>query len=246
MRSDNTASAAGTVFAQLLDRTAASLAPENASAFDVPSDELHQEILLPLLPALLGDNAIRSHWETNKSTGFFARLQSHLDHDAPRPHWTAEDFAIHVTASYSASPDARALADTLLSEESLRDLAASLMNKVLGSIWPELPLPSAARAPLVASDEAQETDEVVSLARVVDVGSSREPLLEEAKKPAEMVRAFSFVAPINSRLLARPQPWNSRRNPLAGARTPIPLTLLPSFPENPLDPRFDLSASRTR
>jgi hypothetical protein len=194
----------------------------------------------------LGDGAIRAHWETHKSTGFFARLQTHLDGYAPPPQWTAEDFAIHVTASYSASPDARALADTLLSEESLRDLAASLMNKLLGSIWPELPLASAARAPLVVSSETPETGEVVSALEVVQVGISREPLPEEEKKPAETVRTYSFVAPINSRLLARPQPWNSRSNPLAGARSPIPLTLLTSFPENPLEPRFDLSASRTR
>jgi hypothetical protein len=113
------------VFTRLLDAIVAQLGPENVATLDVPTDELHQEILLPLMPSMLADRAIRNHWREQRGNSFFGRLQNHMAGDSSRPSWTADDFEIHVTASYSAGADARALADTLLSEESLRDLAAN-------------------------------------------------------------------------------------------------------------------------
>lgn len=109
------------IFARLLDDTAAAL----AALEGFPDDELHREILLPLLPALLADAAIRKHWSARKERGIFASLGK----DAG-PIWAAGDFEIPVAASYSAGPDAKALADALLSEADLRDLAAALLNQL--------------------------------------------------------------------------------------------------------------------
>ncbi len=109
------------IFARLLDDTAAAL----ATLEGFPDDELHREILLPLLPSLLADAAIRKHWCARKERGIFASLSNELG-----AQWEAGDFEIPVAASYSAGPDAKALADTLLSEAELRELAAALLNQL--------------------------------------------------------------------------------------------------------------------
>ncbi len=102
-------------FPRLLDEAIARLsAPDDASVV-FPDDEIHRDILFPLLPAMLGDAAIREHWS---AAGIAAR------------EWIADDFEIPVTASYHASPDARALADTLLAEPSFRELCAALLNQL--------------------------------------------------------------------------------------------------------------------
>ena len=131
------------IFHRLLDESAALLiAPEHAG-IAIPDDELHREIFVPLLPAMLTDAAIRGHWNEQTATGFPARIGRHFENGDPAPRWTPGDFEIHVTASFSAGADARALADTLLSEESLRDMTAALMNQLLDELWPSLaPTPS--------------------------------------------------------------------------------------------------------
>ncbi len=86
---------------------------------------MHREILLPLLPALLADAAIREYWSTRRERGIFASLSND-----PGALWEAGDFEIPVAASYSAGPDAKALADTLLSEAELREFAAALLNQL--------------------------------------------------------------------------------------------------------------------
>ena len=102
-------------FPSLLDEAIARLsAPDDASVV-FPDDEIHRDILFPLLPAMLGDAAIREHWS---AAGIAER------------EWIADDFEIPVTASYHASPDARALADTLLAEPSFRELCAALLNQL--------------------------------------------------------------------------------------------------------------------
>ncbi len=131
------------IFHRLLDESATLLAAPDESSITIPDDELHREIIVPLLPAMLGDKSIRQHWSEQTATGFPARLARHFENGDPAPRWLPGDFEIHVTASYSAGADARALADTLLSEDSLRDMTAALMNQLLGVLWPSLaPLPS--------------------------------------------------------------------------------------------------------
>lgn len=138
--------------ARMLDLTAAALSPEHVAALRLPDDELHREILVPLLPALLGDKAIRDYWNSRSSAGFVHRLKVAIAGGEEAPQWKAADFEIHVTASYLAGADARALSDTLLSEESLREMAANVLNTVLATIWQEL---SAASAPVAEVEKTQ-------------------------------------------------------------------------------------------
>ncbi|MEO6740692.1 MAG: hypothetical protein ABIP20_10585 [Chthoniobacteraceae bacterium] len=138
------------LFRRLLDESAARLAATEGAGIAIPDDDLHRDIIVPLLPAMLGDKSIRQHWSEQAATGFPARLARHLDGGEPAPRWLPGDFEIHVTASYSAGADARALADTLLSEDSLREMAATLMNQLLDVLWPSL-----APAPAVAPAEPE-------------------------------------------------------------------------------------------
>lgn len=117
-------------FPRLLDAAIARLSAPDDASFVFPDDEIHRDILLPLLPAMLGDAAIREHWA---AAGIADR------------EWTADDFEIPVTASYHAGPDARALADTLLAEPSFRALCAALLNQIrtAPSVELEKPLPEA-------------------------------------------------------------------------------------------------------
>ena len=132
------------IFHRLLDESSALLAVPESRGIAIPDDELHREIIVPLLPAMLADAAIRGHWSEQAATGFVARIVRHFENGEAAPRWTPGDFEIHVTASYSAGADARALADTLLSEDSLRDMAAALMNQLLDALWPSLaPVPGA-------------------------------------------------------------------------------------------------------
>ncbi len=182
------------IFHRLLDETAALLAVPESAGIAVPDDELHREIIVPLLPAMLGDNAIRGHWSEQTATGFPARLTRHFDSDEPAPRWMPGDFEIHVTASYSAGADARALADTLLSEESLRDLTAALMNQFLDVLWPKL-APAPASAPAV-----REPPSAVEAA-AVEVPETAAP----AKLPATEAFSPAKTAPMQppSRALIR-------------------------------------------
>lgn len=218
------------IFTQLLDTSASQLAPENAGALNVPTDELHQEILLPLLPAMLGDKAIRDHWREQRATGFLARLHHHLTADAPRPQWLADDFEIHVTASYSAGPDARALADTLLSEESLRELAAALMNQVLDRVWAQQPL--AAAASQIPDEAAAEPEPAEASAEIVEFVP--EPQIIAA---TEITRWQSRAEPPARPI--RPEAWKTRRNPVAGARGPARPFFINSLARNPLEQRAE-------
>lgn len=117
-------------FMRLLDASAFALVPGSVEEFGLPDDEMHRDILLPLLPAMIADKAIRKHW-LERAKGIVSRLKA----PNTKPQWEAADFEIHVAASYLAGPDARALSDTLLSEESLREMAAVVMNRVLDSVW---------------------------------------------------------------------------------------------------------------
>jgi hypothetical protein len=136
------------IFRRLLDESFALLASPESAGIAIADDELHREIIVPLLPAMLADKSIRQHWSEQAATGFPARIGRHFENGGPAPRWTPADFEIHVTASYSAGPDARALADTLLSEDSLRDLTAALMNQLLDALWPSLaPAPPDTRPP---------------------------------------------------------------------------------------------------
>ena len=214
-----TAKPAGTpaeVLNKLLDEVMELLEPERAAVLDLPSDELHQEILLPLLPALLGEKVIRQYWR-EAGTGFFAGLRSHLEGEGERPDWNASDFEIHVTASYAAGADAKALADTLLSEEPLRELTAVLMNRLTGPAWDELPKavvvppePEPMAVTIAEPEEVRAEVAAESAPEFVGVGA------EEAKTEVGAEEAKGTAKPRAREVVLRPQPWDSRRNPIRG------------------------------
>jgi len=196
------------VFTRVLDATVALLDPERAKALGVPDDDLHRDILLPLLPAMLGDRVIRQYWRDQSTTGFMARLSAHLVGEAERPEWTPSDFEIHVAASYSAGPDAKALADTLLSEESLRDLTAALMNQLSESAWVQLPRVEAEAEEIPAPEEANR----LVTEPATEIAEEKEPLEPTGSEEVHEVTAIPTPAPAAPAL--RPVPWRPRRNPI--------------------------------
>ena len=200
------------VLNKFLDEVIEFLEPERAATLDLPSDELHQEILLPLLPALLGEKVIRQYWR-EAGTGFFAGLRAHLEGDGERPEWSASDFEIHVTASYAAGADAKALADTLLSEEPLRELTAGLMNRLTGPAWDELPKAVVVHEPVAMV----EVEAAVPVAAEAAVESGPELATMGAEDVEVGAGAAKEALPPRVREVAlRPQPWDSRRNPIRG------------------------------
>lgn len=188
----------GEIFSRLLDESSALLADPQPAGIAFPDDDMHREILLPLLPVMLGDGAIRNHWREQTATGFLARLARHLEAGEPVPCWQAADFEFHVTASYSAGPDARALADTLLSEESLREMSAGLMNQILEAVWPGFATPAVA----VSADPVEARLEI-------PVEEVPEPI-----EPAVVPRWVALPAVIAVRRAVRA----GRPNPIRGTR----------------------------
>lgn len=191
----------GAFFHRLLDESSALIATPPCAGIAIPDDELHREIIVPLLPAMLADAAIRQHWSEQAATGFLARLVRHFDGGDPAPRWLPGDFEIHVTASYSAGPDARALADTLLSEDSLRDMTATLMNQLLDVLWPSLAL-----IPIPAETEAEAEIPASEIAAPVPAEIPEPIILPEAEPAhAELVDIVEEFKPVQppSRALIR-------------------------------------------
>jgi len=182
------------IFRRLLDESSALLSEPTSAGLAFPDDDLHRDILLPLLPAMLGDDAIRKHWREQTATGFLARLTRHLEAGEPAPRWLPGDFEIHVTASYTAGPDAKALADTLLSEDSLRDMSAALMNQILECVWPGLVPPPAAELEVVAAPIA-ETVLAPSLSVEVAAASESMTIAAVLGTPVMAMRAFRVPRP---------------------------------------------------
>jgi hypothetical protein len=204
---------ADATFERILDESATLLREPDGGTLAVPDDELHREILLPLLPALLGDKAIRQHWQERTATGFLVRLKRHLQAGEAEPRWEADDFEIHVTASYAAGPDAKALADTLLSEDSLREMVAALMNQALDAFRAALPAP--------AIEIVTATAEIPT-APVVGPAVEAAPVPEPPVAPAAPRPAF-VLPPLPAAMLAhrlrRKAVRSGRENPISGART---------------------------
>jgi hypothetical protein len=148
----------------VLDASAALLASGHLATLGLPDDEIHREILLPLLPAMLADKAIRSHWFEKPATGFVARVRAAIEEPGRRPLWQAPDFEIHVTASYLAGADARALADTLLSEEVLREMAAAIMNAAMDVVWEPVAIAPPVAAPVSPEPEPEVLAEILPAA----------------------------------------------------------------------------------
>lgn len=221
------------IFRRLLDESSAVLGAPHDAGVTFPDDDLHREIFLPLLPALLGDEAIRSHWHAQAATGFVARITRHLQDGDAAPRWQAGDFEIHVTASYIAGPDAKALADTLLSEDSLRDMAAALMNQILDAVWSKLATPAAEAeagtaeiAPIAVVEIEEEAVVMPAVEAAVEIAPV--PKLPVAEPQLEIAAAWKSAPhfawlPLHAAMLAQRLKWKairgSRENPISGSRT---------------------------
>ena len=211
------------LFHRLLAESSALLAAPESAGIAIPDDELHREIIVPLLPAMLADTAIRGHWSEQAATGFVARIGRHFENGEPAPRWLPGDFEIHVTASYSAGADARALADTLLSEDSLRDLTAALMNQLLDALWPSLA--PAAPVPVIEIPAAEIPAPKIP-APTEDPAATEAPVA--AKIPEPILSAETTPEP-------EPQPTPAPRQPVASGPEILPSAIPPSAigPERP-------------
>lgn len=198
------------IFHRLLDESAVRLAAPASAGIAIPDDDLHREIIVPLLPAMLGDKSIRQHWSEQAATGFPARLARHFENGEPAPRWLPGDFEIHVTASYSAGADARALADTLLSEDSLRDMSAALMNQLLEVLWPSLaPAPTAVPVEPPLAAEISEHEIATLTAPVPGAAPATEPPVSASEvpvpkiaAPADAPAAAEFSEPVSEPIIS--------------------------------------------
>jgi hypothetical protein len=187
-------------FESLLDAAAGILNSERRGTMGFPDDELHNEILLPLLPALLTDKVIRGHWMKKVTGGIYAKLKE--PGSADEPLWEGSDFEIHVATSYLAGADARALADTLLSEEALREMAATILNSLTNTLMGERAEKSLV-APRLTSSGMDDIRPVAEIAFPAHIAKSRKAL-------RSIIRSEAHGTFIVRRMLAGH--WSAQRN----------------------------------
>jgi hypothetical protein len=128
---------------RVLDELAFVLRAENLQAarldgrthLQFPQDTDHAEIILPLLPSMLRDAAIRKHLSSDES-GIISRLARHVmgerqsRDDAHNLKWAPTDLLVPLRVSIKAGEEARSLAETLLSDERQRTLTSDVLNRV--------------------------------------------------------------------------------------------------------------------
>ncbi len=217
------------LFRRLLDESAARLAATEGAGIAIPDDDLHREIFVPLLPAMLGDKSIRQHWREQAATGFPARLARHLDGGVPAPRWLPDDFEIHITASYSAGADARALADTLLSEDALREMAAALMNQLLDVLWPSL-APAPGATPAEPEMAAQISADKIPASAEVEIPAPEFAASAKREIPEPIIHPETKAGPASADVSA-PEPSPEVAQPI------VPVEIPPSAtaPERPAE-----------
>lgn len=128
---------------RVIDELAIVLRAENLEAakhdgrnhLHFPQDTEHAEIILPLLPSMLRDAAIRKHLSSDES-GIISRLARHVmgerqsRDDAHNLKWTVGDLLIPAGVTNKAGEEAQSLGETLLSDERFRTLTADVLNRV--------------------------------------------------------------------------------------------------------------------
>ena len=115
------------------------------SQIPFPDDEMHRDVILPLLPAMLGDAAIRNHLNQRGDASIIARLAKHvmgsreerLD-TAPNLKWSGDDLNFPVAVTQKAGADAKQLADWLRNDGHARNCTAEVLNSALAEAWPAL------------------------------------------------------------------------------------------------------------
>ena len=132
---------------RVLDELAFVLGPENRqqSTLKFPDDDIHQEMLLPFLPPLLRDSAVRKHLCEPGEAGIVGRLARHVLGSRqerlgspPNLRWAESDLAFPPIVATKAGAEARQLASSLLTDLQLRQNAAAVLNQALGEALPGL------------------------------------------------------------------------------------------------------------
>jgi hypothetical protein len=132
---------------KVLNELAFVLGPANReqSQFPFPDDEMHRDVILPFLPAMLGDAAIRNHLNQRGDASIVARLAKHvmgsreerLD-TAPNLKWAGDDLIFPVAVTRLAGAEAKQLAEWLLNDGHARACTAEVLNSALAEAWPAL------------------------------------------------------------------------------------------------------------
>lgn len=132
---------------KVLDALAFVLDPQNRekSRLNFPDDEEHQDVILPLLPAMLHDAAIREHLFQNDDAGIVSRLAQHVMGTreerlaaAPNLKWASEDLNFPPRVTKRAGNNAAQLANWLFNDEGARTTTAEVLNRALDEAWPTL------------------------------------------------------------------------------------------------------------
>lgn len=132
---------------RVLNELAFVLGPENRekSELQLPDDELHREVILPFLPAMLGDAAIRGHLFKRGDAGIVARLAKHVMGNreerfdtAPSLKWDPDDLIFPVAVTRLAGSEAKQLAEWFLNDAQARATTAEVLNASLTAAWPAL------------------------------------------------------------------------------------------------------------
>jgi len=132
---------------RVLNELAFVLGPANReqSQLSLPDDEIHKDVILPLLPSLLGDASIRNYLNKRGDDSIVARIAKHvigsreerLD-SAPNLKWVADDLLLPVAVTKHAGAEARQLAEWLLNDGHARACTAEVLNCALSEAWPAL------------------------------------------------------------------------------------------------------------
>lgn len=132
---------------RVLNELAFVLGPQNREKSELrfPDDEIHREYILPFLPAMLGDAAIRGYLFTSGDAGIVARLAKHVmgnrkEHleTAPSLKWSPDDLIFPVAVTRNGGAEARQLAEWLLNDAQARTTTADVLNASLTAAWPSL------------------------------------------------------------------------------------------------------------
>ena len=131
---------------RVLDELAFVIDPLNRdrSQLQFPDNEDVQEIILPLLPALLRDQSLRAHLTSAKNESIVPRLSHHVmgnrdrRSDPAKLRWTADDLSFPAGTINNAGRDAKGLASLLLNDPMLRQMAADVLNQAFAEAGPAL------------------------------------------------------------------------------------------------------------
>ena len=131
---------------RVLDELAFVIDPLNRdrSQLEFPDNADVQEVILPLLPALLRDHALRAHLTRADGETIVQRLAHHVmgnrdrRSDPAQRRWVADDLSFPAAAIERAGKEVRGLASALLQDPTLRQAAAEVLTQAFAEAGPAL------------------------------------------------------------------------------------------------------------